>query len=797
MGKIPYDKNIVRKYLAAYSWSFKVLPLQPGAKVPAARGWSDPTYKADTDALIDNECGVGIITGKQSGITVVDIDVIDSNGTPGVDPSIFPPTLTIRTPSGGFHKYYEYDERIHQTQSSFKAFPKVDIRNDGGFVVAPPTHITYTKTFDDGVTKEVSGSYEVVSGGDLLVDGILGIAPFPSGLFLPFYNVLPTEEEEKINKAVRTRVVNAERPGDDFEANTSWEELLSPAGFKKTGMTARGDTRWTRPGKAGNDTSAVVRMCEDGRERFFVFSTNAAPFEPYQKGSHNSYNKISTYALLSHNGDFSAAISALREKGYGNSVADSTGYIFEFDVDEDAPSMYLPEQPAVPAAEEVRTLEAPVDVPPPQEATQSVEITPPAEVTPPQEKGAKNATIPSVIPHPTVEQNKPRHRRTLRVSVHDKEVLDKLEDNDSLVGIRCLRDIKEEPIDWLWKGKLAIGELSILSGEPGTGKTMAALDVAARVTRGAPVPYGMAGDLMNNGFPGDVLVLTSENDPAKVLKPRLVAAGAAMDRVHLIESSITKKVKGKLIKKHVALAEDSEKIGEAVGRLPDDHAPVLLIIDPISEYMGGKDQNNNSDVRDLLATLTEHLRHRDVAILAISHLNKKTEIGSATSRINGSVGFAGAARTVFTATRYQNPEWNDEQREEYRDVMAFTNAKNNLSGDKGGCTYRIIGYQYETEDGLVIETARIEWLEEIEESADEMLANSHRGGGSSQGPDERERCASWLERYLAQHPEGVKRADVINAALHEGFTNNTVNKAVGTLIVSKEGGIWKLIKPFV
>jgi len=95
-----------------------------------------------------------------------------------------------------------------------------------------------------------------------------------------------------------------QRPGDDFNARGDVRELLQAHGWRQ--VRAGENEHWCRPGKE-HGTSATLK---DGV--FYVFSSNAPPFEP-QKG----YAPFAVYALLEHSGDWSAAASALRAKGYG------------------------------------------------------------------------------------------------------------------------------------------------------------------------------------------------------------------------------------------------------------------------------------------------------------------------------------------------------------------------------------------------------------------------------------------------------------------------------------------------
>jgi len=118
-----------------------VIPVDGTTKKPLVR-WESYQNECADDALIQKwvdiypDAGTAIVTGKVSGVTVVDIDVKHTEKTP-LD--TFPETYTVKTPSGGYHLYYEYSDTIHTCANQFSQYPYVDIRNDGGYVVAPPT----------------------------------------------------------------------------------------------------------------------------------------------------------------------------------------------------------------------------------------------------------------------------------------------------------------------------------------------------------------------------------------------------------------------------------------------------------------------------------------------------------------------------------------------------------------------------------------------------------------------------------------------------------------------------------
>ncbi len=123
--------------------------------------WFEKTYKG---------ANIGIITGKISGITVIDIDVDKTTGKLRTPISKFPKTFTVKTGNGGVHLYYKYHPGLTVSANAYPDMPGVDIRNDGGFVVAAPSVTSYEK---DG--KMVGGEYKAV--------GAMEFADFPAHLF--------------------------------------------------------------------------------------------------------------------------------------------------------------------------------------------------------------------------------------------------------------------------------------------------------------------------------------------------------------------------------------------------------------------------------------------------------------------------------------------------------------------------------------------------------------------------------------------------------------------------------------
>ena len=167
-------------------------------------------------------------------------------------------------------------------------------------------------------------------------------------------------------------------------------------------------------------------------------------------------------------------------------------------------------------------------------------------------------------------------------------------------------------------------------GDPGLGKSVLSLDLAARVSTGAPWPHAAGRSDI-----GDVLILSAEDDPADTIVPRLMAVGADLNRIFILKGV----KKGDQVQ-YFSLAEDLLALEAAL-----TSQTRLIIIDPISAYLGETDSHVNTSVRSVLAPLAELASKTGAAVLAISHLNKGQ--GAAIYRVQGSIAFTAAARAVW------------------------------------------------------------------------------------------------------------------------------------------------------
>jgi putative DNA primase/helicase len=152
--------------------------------------------------------------------------------------------------------------------------------------------------------------------------------------------------------------------------------------------------------------------------------------------------------------------------------------------------------------------------------------------------------------------------------------------------------------------------LCLIAGPPGLGKSQVTTDIAATVSRGGTWCTGEKCEA------GDVLILSAEDDPSDTIRPRLEACGANLDRVHIIEAVHMLSVKRD---RPFYLKQDVETLAEKLTTSPDVK---LVIIDPISAYLGGVNSHKNVEVRSVLAPLVKLAADHGVAVVCVTHLNK-------------------------------------------------------------------------------------------------------------------------------------------------------------------------------
>jgi putative DNA primase/helicase len=344
--------------------------------------------------------------------------------------------------------------------------------------------------------------------------------------------------------------------------------------------------------------------------------------------------------------------------------------------------------------------------------------------------------------------------------------------SDDPSGIVCSRvsDIEARPICWLWRGRIARGKVTLIAGHPGLGKSQATLHLAGIVTVGGKWPIGD-----EHCEPGSVVILSAEDDAADTIRPRLEAAGADISRVHIFEAVRDQDNEGETRTRGLNLATDTTRIAAKIAQLGD---VALLIVDPVSAYLGATDSHKNADVRALLAPLAGMASKHGVAVVLITHLAKNAS-AEALLRVQGSIAFAAAARAAWGVARDKD---NPARR-------LFLPLKNNIGSDQTGLAFAVEGI---TLPGG-IETSRVVWEREpVMTSAEEAFAPDLNREDRTAVDEAKE----FLAELLADGPVSSKQ--IHKDAEGAGHSWSAIRRAQSALAVEavkesmKGGWTWRL-----
>jgi len=315
-----------------------------------------------------------------------------------------------------------------------------------------------------------------------------------------------------------------------------------------------------------------------------------------------------------------------------------------------------------------------------------------------------------------------------------------------------MADIEAQKIVWLWPDRIPT-KLVVWAGNPGFGKSQTTIAIAATVTTGGNWPDNTACQR------GSVIFICGEDDPADTIKPRLEAASADTSKVHVIDATINTNGHHQqwLLENGV---EPLERLCRRIGDVR------LIVIDPITAYIGKKDGHNTSDVRGLLAPLMEIADKYKFCVIAVTHLNKATG-NDAVTRVTGSGAYVAAARAAFIVGNHPTEA----------DAYCIATLKTNLSPNKTGIGYKIVSVT--NPDGIA--TSRVEWMPGvIDIDADQLLAPVKQSedidANSAKGD-----AAAFLIDALVDGP--VLSNKIYKAAQDAGIADRTLKRAKSALMI--------------
>jgi putative DNA primase/helicase len=269
------------------------------------------------------------------------------------------------------------------------------------------------------------------------------------------------------------------------------------------------------------------------------------------------------------------------------------------------------------------------------------------------------------------------------------------------------------------------------------------------------------------------VILNAEDAPEDTILPRILASRGDPSRVFVIRG--TKSDTGD--ERHFNLDADVNKLTSYVRDRKDIR---LVIIDPITSYLGKVQMNDEAEVRGLLGPLNKLARECHIAVVLVAHLNKKQDLDKI-SRVTGAMAFVGLARAAFILERTQGQE-------DQRNLLPL---KSNLSKDSSGllCAIRSVPFpgQPALERGNRDSIPIVEWLGPIDD-----------GAPSDGRPQSRKDHAQlFLQMALANGPRLAREVEA--EAGRAGISEATLRRAredVRIVTKKEKGGegrsIWSL-----
>ena len=319
------------------------------------------------------------------------------------------------------------------------------------------------------------------------------------------------------------------------------------------------------------------------------------------------------------------------------------------------------------------------------------------------------------------------HRAEILNRNYFKSIVLKEPSKPETVKIIRMSDVELTPVEWLWKPYLPFGKLSVLQGNPGEGKTYFAMHLAAACTNGKLLPN------MERMEPFNVIYQTAEDGLGDTVKPRLIEAGADLDRVLVIDDS------------EVQLTLSDERIEKAI----IENNARLVIIDPIQAYLGADvDMNRANEVRPIFMRLGQVAQRTGCAILLIGHLNKAAGMQSL-QRGLGSIDIAAAVRSVMFIGKLKHDPT----------MRILTHEKSSLAPPGAS-----LAFSLGDEGGF-------RWVGEYDITADEMLS-----GIEPQRETKTQQAKDLICALLAGGKQ-VLSEDIDKAALERGIPGRTVRDA--------------------
>lgn len=482
----------------------------------------------------------------------------------------------------------------------------------------------------------------------------------------------------------RVKLVQENSPQSDFNRRADWiRDVFGPHGGGWQVHSRRGaETYMTRPGKDIEDGHSAV-INGTGADQFRAFSSNCEPFTQGEGHTKSGAIRALLFGGAAGDPDFIQTNRWLRAKGYGDPLPPR-------------------ERPGPPV---------PVGAP-----DDDMWAVPPAEASE------------AAPPRPTEEEAFVERQRMVKRAQKQIET----EEEQARADQRKIRltpasAFRLKAVKWVWEGRMPLGEITLVPGREGAGKSTFLAWMAATVTRGE-----LPG--MHFEHPRAVLYAATEDSWEYTIAPRLLAAGADMDLVYRVD--VVEVDAGRFGK--LSMPVDNRALVDAAHEVK----AAMLMCDPIISIIDEKINTFKAqELRSALEPLKRAAEEAEMALVGLVHFNK-TKDTDVLSMISGSRAWAEVARAVVAIAV-------DKDADEYTCVVS--QVKNNLGrSDLPHLKYTIRSKVLRAADHAAAD-------EDVEIGCLAWTGESDRG----------------VEELLGPPPSGTRTGDVTNAVtafIAERFT---------------------------
>ena len=342
---------------------------------------------------------------------------------------------------------------------------------------------------------------------------------------------------------------------------------------------------------------------------------------------------------------------------------------------------------------------------------------------------------------------------------------------EQILITRTASDISPQIVRWLWPSHIQIGAVNLIAGPEGKGKSLVAVDIAARTSTGAAWPDGSPCEK------GRVLYCSAEEDIEAVVIPRLIAAGADLKQIEIVDGLGSSCDEGKVIS-DIDLKRCLPAVLRKLKDISNGEPYKLCVWDTFQSCALTSDHKSNTEQKAIVQPLQAIANELKVAMVCVEHHNR---VGIGKGNPDAAILGGGLTRTARVIWHViEDPESPEHMR------LFIPGKMNNCSKAED------LGWRFTFSDvDLCIEERyvklpQIKWLEAAGLTIHEVQDRVNgRDDGSSQkdGSDEFQRACAWLKEFLT---EPRLQADVKAGWKSEMLSERTVRRAKAHLLIVSE-----------